>query len=164
MNTKNMANVMQALSAVLDAASFPSQDQTKLVALVQSQQTDQSDDLELAAPAAATYTTHSGGIIDILEDMKEKAEAQLSELRKAEVNNRPKACATEAKATAQCDLEVTTKDLTNSKQQLATAHSTCLQVATDHEAIVAGRKEELSAIAQTQKILQDASSGAVSQT
>ena len=90
-NTKNMASVMQALSAVLDAASFPSQDQTKLVALAQSQQTDQSDDLELAAPAAATYTTHSGGIIDVLEDMKEKAEAQLSELRKAEVNNRAKA-------------------------------------------------------------------------
>ena len=65
-NTKSMANVIQALSAVLDAASFPSQDQTKLVALAQSQETDQSNDLELAAPAAATYTTHSGGIFDAL--------------------------------------------------------------------------------------------------
>ena len=81
---------MQALSAVLDAASFPSQDQTKLVALAQSQETDQSDDLELAAPAAATYTTHSGGIFDALGDLKEKAKAQLSELRKAELNNRAK--------------------------------------------------------------------------
>ena len=113
--------------------------------------------------------------------MKEKAEAQLSDLRKAEVNNRhnfemlkqsledqsaadskdlqeekaAKASATEAQATAQGDLEVTTKDLANSKQQLATAHATCMQVATDHEATVAGRKEELGAIAQAQKVLQE---------
>ena len=41
MDTKNMANAVQALSAVLDAASFPSKDQTKLMAFVQSQQNDE---------------------------------------------------------------------------------------------------------------------------
>ena len=40
------------------------------------------DDESLGAPAAATYKTHSTGIFDVLEDLKEKAEAQLSELRK----------------------------------------------------------------------------------
>ena len=34
--------------------------------------------------AATVYTSQSGGIIDVLEDMKEKAESQLAELRKAE--------------------------------------------------------------------------------
>ena len=40
--------------------------------------------VRFADPAAATYKSHSGGILDVLEDMKEKAEGQLSELRKAE--------------------------------------------------------------------------------
>ena len=36
--------------------------------------------------AAATYKTHSAGILDVWEDMKEKAEGQLCDLRKVEVN------------------------------------------------------------------------------
>merc|ERR1719346_916160 len=185
-----MANVMKALTAVLDAASFPGQDQTKLMAFVQSQQGDEADGLELSPPAAATYKTRSSGILDVLEDMKEKADGQLSDLRKAEVNNRHnfemlkqsledqsaadtkdledekagKASAEEAKATAKGDLDVTSKELASSKQQLATAHSSCLQVAADHEATVAARKEELSVIAEATKMLEATSSGAVSQT
>merc|ERR1719422_2134004 len=122
--------------------------------------------------------------------MKSKAEEQLSNLRKAEANNRhnfemlkqsledqsaadtkdmddekaEKASASEAKATAEGDLDVTTKELASSKEQLATAHSSCLQVAADHEASVAARKEELGVIAQATKMLQETSSGAVSQT
>jgi len=189
-DTQNMASAVQALSAVLDAASFPSKDQTKLMAFVQSQQNEQNDDLELGAPEAATYKTHSTGILDVLEDLKEKAEGQLSDLRKAEVNTRhnfemlkqsledqaaadakdmsdekaARASASESKATAEGDLDMTTKSLAASQQQLATARATCMQVAADHEATVAARKEELAAIAQAQKILQETSSGAVSQT
>jgi len=187
-SSSNMAGALQALSSVLDAASFPSKDQTRLAALVQ--QGDQNDDLDLGAPAAATYKTQSGGILDVLEDMKEKAEGQLSDLRQAESNNKhnfemlkqslddqsaadtkdmqdekaAKASAAEAKATADRDLDETSKDLASSQQQLATAHSTCLQVASDHQATVAARKEELSVIAEATKILQETSSGAVSQT
>merc|ERR1712045_287216 len=124
------------------------------------------------------------------EDLKEKGEEQLRALRKAETNSRhnfqmlkqsledqsaadtkdledekaEKAAAAEAQATAKSDLDVTSKELANSKQQLATAHSTCLQVAADHEATVAARKEELSVIAEATKMLQSTSSGAVSQT
>jgi len=189
-DTKNIANAMQALSSVLDAAAFPSKDHNTLMALVQSQQSDQSDDLDVGAPAGASYKTRSGGILDVLEDMKEKAESQLSDLRKAEVNNKhnfdmlkqslddqtaadskdfkdekaTKASATEAKAVAMGDLEMTEKSLASSQQQLATAQSTCLQVAADHAATVASRKEELGVIAKAQKILQETSSGAVSQT
>merc|ERR1712242_167199 len=185
-----MANVLKALTAVLDAASFPGQDQTKLMAFVQSQQSEEADELELSPPAASTYKTHSTGILDVLEDLKEKGEEQLRALRKAETNSRhnfqmlkqsledqsaadtkdledekaEKAAAAEAQATAKSDLDVTSKELANSKQQLATAHSTCLQVAADHEATVAARKEELSVIAEATKMLQSTSSGAVSQT
>merc|ERR1719310_1300501 len=41
----------------------------------------------VGAPAPATYKGHSGGIVDVLTDMKEKAEAQLAELRKAETES-----------------------------------------------------------------------------
>jgi len=128
--------------------------------------------------------------LDVLEDLKEKAEGQLSDLRKAEANNghnfamlkqsledqvaadtkdfedekAGRASADEAKVTAEADLGMTSKSLASSKEQLATAHSTCLTVAADHEATVAARKEELSVIAEARKILQDTSSGAVSQT
>ena len=122
--------------------------------------------------------------------MKETAETQLSNVRKAEVNTRhnfemlkqsledqaaadtkdmedekaAKAGAAEAKATAEGDLEVTSKELASSKDQLATAQASCVQVAADHETTTAARKEELAVIAQAHKILQDTSSGAVSQT
>merc|ERR1740139_551794 len=56
------------------------------------------------------------------------------------------------------------KELASSKQQLATAQTSCMQVAADHEATAAARKEELSVIAQARKILKESSSGAVSQT
>jgi hypothetical protein len=75
-----------------------------------------------------------------------------------------KAEAEETKADAEGDLEVTTKALADSKQQLATAHASCMTVAADHEATIASRKEELKAIAEAKKILQETSEGAVSQT
>merc|ERR1719394_2188395 len=74
LDSKNIAGALKALSVVLDAASFPSKDQAKLAAFVQSQQSEETDDLELGEPAAAVYKTHSGGILDVLEDLKEKAE------------------------------------------------------------------------------------------
>merc|ERR1719386_686361 len=75
---------MSSLRTVIDAASFSSQDQQKLVALVQARHGSEEDDEELGAPAASVYKTHSTSIFDILEDLKEKAEGQLADLRKAE--------------------------------------------------------------------------------
>merc|ERR1712241_819631 len=60
--------------------------------------------------------------------------------------------------------DASSKSLASSKEQLATARATCVSVAADHEATVAARKEELGVIAEAKKILQETSSGAVSQT
>merc|ERR1719287_398247 len=189
-DTSSMQGVIAAIGAVLDAAAFPVQDQKRLVALVQSQQTSQSDDSELGAPAAKTYESKSGGIVDILEDMKEKAEDELKDLRKAETEAQhnfdmlkqsltdaikadttdkdqeaeAKAAAEEGKATAEGDLEVTTKALATAKEELATAQSSCMTTAQDHEATVKSRTEELAAIAKAKQILEETSGGAVSQT
>merc|ERR1740139_1384494 len=72
--------------------------------------------------------------------------------------------ATGSKASAEGDLDMTSKSLASSKEQLATSQTTCLTVAADHEATVAARKQELSVIAKAKRILQETSSGAVSQT
>merc|ERR1712008_432058 len=134
--------------------------------------------------------THSTGILDVLADMKEKAEGSLSDLRKAETNSKhnfemlkqsledqmaadtkdmddekaAKAEAAEGKATAEGDLGETLKLLKNTKDDLATASATCMQVAADHQATVTARNEELKAIATATKILKDTTSGAASQT
>merc|ERR1719215_2125856 len=72
----------QPLDAIVDAASFSAKDKQKLTTLIQAKQ----EDGELGAPAAAVYESKSGSIVEVLEDLKEKAEEQLSDVRKAEVN------------------------------------------------------------------------------
>jgi hypothetical protein len=113
----------------------------------------------------------------VLEDLKEKAEGQLSDLRKAESNAKHnfemlkqsltdqieadtkdadeskanKAATQEAKAAAEGDLVETSKDLENDKSALATAGSTCMTIASDHEASLKSRAEELEALAMAKK-------------
>jgi hypothetical protein len=185
-----LSGVLQAMNTLLDAASFPVTDKAKLVALVQSQQSSEEDDGELGAPAAATYKSHSTGIFDVLEDMKEKAEGQLSEMRKAETTNShnfkmlkqsledglaadnkdmseqkaTKAAAEESKAVASGDLSVTEEELKSSSEALSEANSHCMTVAADHEATVNARNNELKVIAQAVEILSDTTGGAVGQT
>merc|ERR1719420_2436496 len=189
-DTKNLISMVKSLGAVIDAASFSIQDQKNLMALVQSQQNSDSDDEELGAPAAATYKSHSSSIFDVLEDMKEKTEGQLAELRKAESSTKHnynmlkqsltdsieadtkdmdeekslKASTEESKALAEGDLAETVKALAEDNKALKTASSTCMTVAADHEATVKSRTEELTAIANAKKILAETSSGAVSQS
>merc|ERR1719263_1395667 len=150
----------------------------------------EADEAALGAPAAAVYKTHSTSIVDVLEDLKEKAEGELADLRKAETNAQHnydmlkqslldqkaadekdladekgvKAAAEEEKATAEGDLEVTVKALAEAEDALAAAQTTCMQVAADHDATVKARAEELEAIATAKKILVETSAGAVEQT
>jgi len=178
-------DILQSLSLVADAAAFTVADRQRLLALAQ---TDQADAFE--APAAAAYKGQSGGIIEVLEDMKEKADSQLAELRKVEETAKHnydmlkqsleaqisadkkdmkeaktgKAEAEEQKAEAEGDLEVTTKELTNAKNTLATSRSSCMKVGADHELTVKARAEELKVIAEAKKILMETTSGASEQT
>jgi hypothetical protein len=187
-DTSSMTAMLNSLSVVVDAAAFSSGDRKTLMALVQSQ--EGADDEELGAPAAAVYKSHSGGIFDLLEDLKEKGEGELSSLRKDETNSKhnfamlkqsledkiandekdmanqkaDKAAAEEAKAGAEGELDVTVKELKAAEEKLATLKATCMTVAADHEATMHARAEELKVIAEAKKILVDTSSGAVAQT
>merc|ERR1712008_569277 len=75
---KKVETVLQSLSLIADAAAFSINDEHRLLALAQIDEDD-----EYSALAAAAYKSQSGGIVEVLEDMNEKAEGQLSELRKA---------------------------------------------------------------------------------
>jgi len=128
--------------------------------------------------------------VDVLEDMKEKAEGELSDLRKAETASQHnfdmlkqslsdqiaadtkdktdeeafKLESEQTKATAEGDLAATVKDLANAEKVLATAQSTCMTVAADHEKSVASRAAELKAISEAKSILTETTSGAAAKT
>merc|ERR1719162_798778 len=179
---------MQAIGTVVDAAAFNAEDKSKLVALVQANADDDDDDA--GAPAPDAYQSKSGGIVEVLAGMKEKAEGELSELRKAEENaahnfnmlkkslegqigadskdmdeeKTAKAEAEEQKSTDEGDLSVTNKDLVENTAELAKVTSGCLQTAADYEEAIRSREEELKVIGEAKKILQETTSGAVSQS
>ena len=73
------------------------------------------------------------------------------------------AAAEEEMAAAEGYLAVTVKELADAEAVLSTAQETCIQVATDHGATVAGRAGELEAIATAKEILLDISAGTVVQ-
>merc|ERR1719482_273770 len=134
-----------------------------------------------SAPAAAAYESKSGGILDVLNDMQDKAETQLSELRKAEATAKGnydllkqgltdqlgndnkeldaaksnKAASEEGKATAEGDLSVTVADLKTASGALSETQKGCMQVAADYEASMVSRAEELKVIAEAIKILKE---------
>jgi chromosome segregation ATPase len=185
-----LSGLLQAMGVLLDAAAFPIADKAKITSLLQSQQGSDDEDGELGSPAAATYKSHSTGIFDVLEDMKEKAETELSDIRKAEntnshnfkmlkqsledglaadnkdlaKNQANKAADEESKAVAEGDLSVTNEDLKTANNALQETSSHCMTVAADHEATVRSMTEELKVIATALKILEESTGGAVDQT
>uniref|UniRef100_A0A7S2DL99 Uncharacterized protein n=1 Tax=Alexandrium andersonii TaxID=327968 RepID=A0A7S2DL99_9DINO len=188
LQVKEAASVTQALTLLVQASVFSSKDAAKLTALVQASQKSEDDsaDAVFGAPAAAVYEGHSGDIISTLEGLLDKAESQLAEARKKEtsaMNNfalmkqsledeikfankdmseakQGLAKSGEAKAAAEGDLEVTTKDLNTDTATLADLHKDCMAKAQDYEAATMSRGEELNALAQAKKVIQDTTGGA----
>ena len=130
---KGAKDMAAALSAMVNAAMLSTADASKLTALVQ----DSDSDSETGAPAAATYEGQSGGIIDVLTDLLEKAKTQLEAARGKETADlnafamlkqsledeikfgnkemseakASSAASAEKKAAAEGDLGITSKDL-----------------------------------------------------
>merc|ERR1719161_151263 len=182
---KNANSVVQALKVLVQASSISSSDASRLTAFVQSQQENEDDDAELGAPAAKTYESKSGGIVEVLNDLLADAEGQLEDLRKKESNlqnnyemlkmeltdaikfgnqemdktNKANAATEETKAEAEGELEVTNKDMAEDIAQLALTHQDCMTKANDFEAETASRGEELKVIAMAKKIIIEATGG-----
>mmetsp|Transcript_25130 Transcript_25130/g.58354 ORF Transcript_25130/g.58354 Transcript_25130/m.58354 type:complete len:704 (-) Transcript_25130:67-2178(-) len=181
-----------ALRVMLDAAMIGSQDVQKLTALMQSSKSaeESGDDDDLGAPDPTVYKGHSGGIIDTLEDLLDKAKKQLDDAQMEETKSRQnfekleqslkdemkystaemdaakkgqQECQ-EAKAAAAGDLERVSKELTEDKKGLTDLESDCVTKAKDYEEESASRKEELAALNKALEILSDTATGAASQT
>jgi len=187
--TKSVESLIKGVSVVLDAAAFSSANKQKLLGLIQNMQGDEDDDAELGAPAPDVYKSKSGGIVDTLTSMKDDAEAELSEARKAEANSQHnydmlkqgltdeiaaaahekkeaeegKAEAAGIQATAEGDLVVTEKDLADAQAALQAIGTDCMEKASDHSVSTQGRADELKALATAKKILQETTGGAEGQ-
>merc|ERR1719493_532578 len=184
MQIKNAGSLAKTLQVLVEASSLSSADAKGIAALVQTQQS--SDDGETGAPDPAVYKGQSGGIIDTLGDLLEKAESQLNELRNKETASLHEfqalkqsledkikyetkemaeaktgiAASNEKKATAEGDLDMTSKNLAEDISALAELHHECLSKAQDYEAETKSRGEELKAIATAKKVIQETSAGA----
>merc|ERR1719261_1441125 len=176
---------------MVEASALSAADSKRLTALIQNQAgNDDSEDDELDAPEGAAYKSHSGGIMDTLNGLLERAKTQLDEARSAEKKaifdfdmlkesledeikyggmdmekaKKDLAEATQTKATAEGDLSVTTKDLAEDTATLADLHNDCMEKANAFEVETTDRGEELKALATAKKIVEEATSGAESQT
>jgi len=186
MQLKGAASLETAFNIMVKGFALSSADGTRLSAFVQQQSDDSDADDEMGAPAAAVYESKSGSIVDTLEGILEKAEAQLDTLRKTETNkqnnfnmlkqsledemkfgNEEKETATkslsktgEVKAVAQGDLSTTSKDLSEDQSDLASTHQDCMTKAETFESETKERGEELKALAMAKKAVLDSMKGA----
>merc|ERR1719299_189706 len=184
-----MKKVSDALTAVMNAAMVNSADKAKVQLLLQSQSAESEDDLDLqpaGAPDPAAYKSKSGGIVETLEDMLEKAKGELADAQKAEMNSKfdydmlkqkledamkfgekelgetkaAKAAAEEAKAVAENDLAVADKATAEGSKHLSDLQNECMTKATEYEESQHGRQGEQTALATAKKILEEKTGGA----
>merc|ERR1719160_1165825 len=75
-----------SLGKIIEASWVNKKDKAVVQSLIQSTSGDSDEDLSLQPQAAtSSYESHGSGILDTISDMKEKAEATLSDARKAEM-------------------------------------------------------------------------------
>lgn len=187
-DTRNTASLLKALSSVIEAAALPQRDGQKLMALAQSHADDGdgSDEDLMGAPAAKVYESHQSNIVEVLEDMRAKAEAQLDEVRKQESGalhsyeltaqslrdqaaadtkemgqaKAAKATASETGATAKGDLQVADKTLDTTEKDLEEMTKGCRTAEADYEASTKSRAEELAAVRKAKEIIAESTKAA----
>jgi predicted nucleic acid-binding Zn-ribbon protein len=179
---QSAGSVIKALEVMVRASAFSSADATRLTAFVQSANTEE----DAGAPDAAAYTSKSGGIVDVLEDLLDKANTQLSESRDKESKAQhayamlkqsledsikygnkdmdeakvASAKASEEKADAEGSLDAVSKDLAEDKTMLEETTKQCESYAEDYDAEVKSRAEELAAVQKAKAILVESIEGA----
>jgi len=179
-------DVVSALQTLVSASSISSADRSTLTSLMQQASGEDDDFLSKSAPDAKAYESQSGSILDTLEDMKEKAVAMRNDGQKAEMNAKhafemlkqslenevaqdkkelgeakaTKAAAEEAKSIAEGDLAMTQKELSSDEKSLSTMSTDCQSKAADWEVSTKSRAEELQALADAKKLIEEKTGGA----
>jgi len=183
MQLQNAGNLAQAFNSMVQASLIGTDDAAKLTAFAQESSKD--DDEAPGAPAGAVYENQGGGIVDTLQELTDKAETQLADLRKKEVTDRNNfamlkqslegeikyadkemaeakkgiAESTEKKATGEGNLDVASKELAEDVKAKATLHQDCMSKASTFEAETTSRGEELQALATAKKVIEEATGG-----
>jgi len=182
---QNPSSSLKALTSGLAEIVKASWVSTTQRSVLQSflQSTDSTDDEDLSLQPQATtaaYESKGGSILDTLADMKEKAEASLSETRKTEmtnnhnfqlleqsltddlaVMNKRKSAATstrsaseEAKHTAEGDLSLTKDALAGDEAYLSDLKHDCAAKSDEWSQRQKDAGEEMEAIAKAKEILE----------
>jgi len=178
-------NELKELTAVfskmIEANWVNKKDKAVVQSLLQSTETDGDEDLSLQPQAkTSSYEGHGGGILDTLADMKEKAEATLSDARTAEMKaqhayemlkqsleteistmqKRMSAATAEksglenAKASAEEDLAATKKTLADDEKYLEELTMSCSMKAKEWATRQKDAAGELAAIAKAKEVLE----------
>jgi len=175
---KELSLMATSLSKIIEASWVNEHDRKVVQSLLQSGESD--EDLEFQPQATTTsYSSQSGGIVDTLEDMQEKAEASLSSTRKDEmeaahsfallkqsledeisVSKKQLSQATLQKSNTEEELHAAEEDLTTTKKVLADDESylaelkeSCTAKATEWSIRQKDAGEETAAIEKAKEIL-----------
>merc|ERR1719421_1520250 len=135
---------------MIEANWVNKKDKAVVQSLLQSTETDGDEDLSLQPQAkTSSYEGHGGGILDTLADMKEKAEATLSDARTAEMSGLEN-----AKASAEEDLAATKKTLADDEKYLEELTMSCSMKAKEWATRQKDAAGELAAIAKAKEVLE----------
>jgi chromosome segregation ATPase len=186
---ESMQKIADALSAIVTSVGVNAADKAKVEALLQSQQKSGDEDLDFqpaGAPDPAAYKSKSGGILSVLEDLLEKAKAELAGAQKAEMNAKfdydmlkqkledaikfgdktlgetkaAKAAAEEAKAVAEGELETANKNVADDEKHLKDLQQDCMTSAEENTESKNSRAEELAALSKAKDVLLEKTGGA----
>mmetsp|Transcript_94318 Transcript_94318/g.249336 ORF Transcript_94318/g.249336 Transcript_94318/m.249336 type:complete len:774 (+) Transcript_94318:56-2377(+) len=202
-DTQSLQEVLLGLGSVIDAVgSFTrgGNNETegspggKLVALLESAEGEDNEDSDgdaaPDAPGASVTEKKSVSIIELLEDMRGKAEDELRELRKDEANaqhnyksvqlaledeirnahkemqveKQNKALAAETQATSQGDLDEVKNSLKRSEGALTKTQSSCMSAAAEFDQVKTLRTEELAVLAKAMRTVKMSMTEALAQT
>merc|ERR1719420_1455025 len=189
MPAKQMKKLVATLGTVVESALLTGQQRKSLRSFLQESQKEREDDSEdlslkssLRQPQAkvVAYESKSGGIMDILEETKDKAEVELSDARKAEMEathsynmvkqsleneistkkekladcQAQKSSNEEAKGSAEGEKAETTKTKGIDTETLETLKSECQGKAVEWEERLKSAKGEMGALDKAKEILQ----------
>jgi hypothetical protein len=178
MQLKSAKSLTQVFKVMVQANSLNTADAQKLTAFVQNSNKDGDD--ELGAPAGSVYENQSGGIIDVLQSLRDESTTQLDEARQVERTAANKyemlkqslqdeikfankelseakrniAASREAQGVAEGDLEITKKDLAQDTSVLADLHHECMAKSQDFETQTQSRVAEMKGIAIAKKAIE----------
>jgi len=179
--SKELQALSAGLSEIVKASWVNSHQKAMLQSLLQSESSSEDEDLSLQPQATtAAYTSQGGGILDAISDMKEKAEASLSDLRKNEMTSShefqmleqglkdeldvmtkrkgeaasQRSSTEEAMHTAEGELSETKEALASDETYLSDLKQSCATKASEWSQRQKDASEEMGAIAKAKEILE----------